>query len=230
VYVCQSDGTECKQLTFDSGLNPRWSPDGRQIVFVCGVAKGDPNICIISSDGGLPKQVTQAAAAWLPTWSHDARWIYFFSEKGGDVELLRLPAEGGTAEQVTRNGGIRAQASDDGRFVYYSKHSVPRTSPIWRVPVGGGDGKVVLDRRPDFMNWDLWGESIVYVNPDDEKGPTIELFDLTDRSVTEIAALGPRTRVGSGLSVSPDGRWILYVQKDMSSSDIMLVENFRQNP
>jgi len=230
VYVCQSDGTECKQLTFDSGWNPRWSPDGRQIVFVCGAAKGDPNICIISSDGGLPKQVTQPAAAWLPTWSHDARWIYFLSIKGRDTALWRLPAEGGTAEQVTRNGGIRAQASADGRFVYYSKHSMPRTSPIWRAPVGGGEGKVVLDRRPDFMNWDLWGESIVYVNPDDEKGPTIELFDLTDRLVTEIAALGPRTRVGPGLSVSPDGRWILYVQIDMSSSDIMLVENFRQNP
>jgi len=29
------------------------------------------------------------------------------------------------------------------------------------------------------------------------------------------------------LAVSPDGRSILYVQRDSSSSDIMLVENFR---
>jgi hypothetical protein len=30
-----------------------------------------------------------------------------------------------------------------------------------------------------------------------------------------------------GLSVSPDGRWILYAQADTLSSNIMLVENFR---
>jgi len=29
------------------------------------------------------------------------------------------------------------------------------------------------------------------------------------------------------LAVSPDERWILYVQMDRNSSDLMLVENFR---
>jgi hypothetical protein len=31
----------------------------------------------------------------------------------------------------------------------------------------------------------------------------------------------------SGFAVSPDGRWILYAQRDQSGSDIMLMENFR---
>jgi hypothetical protein len=30
-----------------------------------------------------------------------------------------------------------------------------------------------------------------------------------------------------GFSVSPDGRWILYAQRDTVASDIILVENFR---
>jgi len=30
-----------------------------------------------------------------------------------------------------------------------------------------------------------------------------------------------------GLSVSPDGRWILYTQEDRADMDILLVENFR---
>ena len=30
-----------------------------------------------------------------------------------------------------------------------------------------------------------------------------------------------------GLAVSRDGRWILYVQEEQSTSDIMLVENLR---
>ena len=30
-----------------------------------------------------------------------------------------------------------------------------------------------------------------------------------------------------GLALSPDGRWLLYGQRDRSGSDIMLIENFR---
>jgi Tol biopolymer transport system component len=31
----------------------------------------------------------------------------------------------------------------------------------------------------------------------------------------------------SALSVSPDGRWILYTQVDQAGSDLILVDNFR---
>jgi len=33
--------------------------------------------------------------------------------------------------------------------------------------------------------------------------------------------------VSPSLAVSPDGRWLLYVQADKLESDIMLMENFR---
>jgi hypothetical protein len=36
----------------------------------------------------------------------------------------------------------------------------------------------------------------------------------------DIAGLG-------GVSVSPDGRWILYTQFDQAGSELMLMENFR---
>jgi hypothetical protein len=33
--------------------------------------------------------------------------------------------------------------------------------------------------------------------------------------------------INNPLSISPDGRWVLYTQIDQYSSDLTLVENFR---
>jgi hypothetical protein len=44
--------------------------------------------------------------------------------------------------------------------------------------------------------------------------------------IREVMRLEKPPLSGAGLSVSPDGRWLLY-QDDDQPSDIMLVENFR---
>jgi hypothetical protein len=99
--------------------------------------------------------------------------------------------------------------------------------PIWKVPAEGGDEALVLDKRPHWMSWTLWRESIVYVNPEGATGPTIEQFDLRNGTVTEVVALGRETQPGIGLSVSPDGQWIVYSRDDLAGSDLMLIEGFR---
>lgn len=58
--------------------------------------------------------------------------------------------------------------------------------------------------------------------------PTIAFFSFATGRTTQIAALEKEPAwSGTGLTVSPDGRWILYVQMDQVVSDVMLVENFR---
>jgi len=49
---------------------------------------------------------------------------------------FKVPAEGGAAVQVTRNGGHEAFESPDGKHLYYVTDK--RTSGVWVVPVDGG--------------------------------------------------------------------------------------------
>jgi Tol biopolymer transport system component len=232
IWACASDGTDCRQLTVEDGMDARWSPDGEQIAFSCGLLAKALSVCVVSAQGGFPRRLTADAPdgrSWGPTWSHDGRWIYF-TRRGGRpalVRIWRIPAGGGEPQQVTKDGGISGQESMDGRLVYYTKRPGGEGAPIWQVPREGGQEALVLDKRPHWKNWTIWKDSIVYLDPEGASGPTIEQFDLKTRTVTEIAALGMDTQLDNGLSVSPDGRWILYARDDLAGSDLMLIEGFR---
>jgi len=50
---------------------------------------------------------------------------------------------------------------------------------------------------------------------------------LSKNRTQTLATLGTGLVVGPrGLTVSPDGRWILFTKEDLALSDIMLIENF----
>jgi hypothetical protein len=92
------------------------------------------------------------------------------------------------------------------------------------MPVGGGAEVQVLG-QVRFCDWTVFERGICYLNREAEPGPAIELFEFGSGQVSRVAVLEEQPSPW-GLSVSPDGRWILYVREE-STSDLMLVENFR---
>jgi Tol biopolymer transport system component len=229
IWICDSDGSNCVQLTFFDGhtCTPRWAPDGRQIAFDSR-PEGHSDLYVIDLESRVPRRLTtDTANDVVPSWSNDGRWIYFASNRSGSWQVWRMPAEGGSAVQITQNGGFAAFESPDGQFVYYAKFTEPG---IWRVLVEGGEETLVLDLLQPGL-WGYWAvvdEGIYFLNAEAESRPAIEFYRFATRRVTPIAALEKEPVLGDpGLAVSPDGRWLLYAQRDQEASDIMLVENFR---
>ena len=121
IWVADSDGSDLIQLTSFGGPTtgtPRWSPDSRRIVFDSR-ASGHVELYVVDADGGPARRLpTDTPDASDPSWSHDGRWIYFFvsEQKKG---IWKVPAEGGTAIQLTADEGNLAQESFDGSRVFY---------------------------------------------------------------------------------------------------------------
>jgi Tol biopolymer transport system component len=225
--LCEADGSRPIQLTYLRARigSPRWSPDSRKIAFDLR-AEGNSDIYLIGADGGQPRRLTvEPSEENSPSWSQDGRWLYLCSNRSGSLQVWKMPAEGGQAAQLTRQGGHFAIESPDGKFLYYVKG---RQLPgIWRIPVGGGAETPVLDRHQAgrWRSWTVTEQGIYFATAENLSRPLIEFFSFATGKVTQIAALEKSFFLG--LSVSPDGRWLIYTQVDQSGSDIMLMENFR---
>jgi Tol biopolymer transport system component len=228
IWKCDSDGTNAVQLTFLNKFagSPRWSPDGQQIAFdFFGERRGQ--VYVVSAERDQPRPITSGDFDNIaPSWSRNGRWIYFASNRTGAYQVWKVPAEGGEAVQVTRQGGFGPLESPDGEFIYYVK-TFPTTG-IWRIPVNGGDELQIVDSfKSEFKtDWAVVENGIYFVNIDAKPGVAIEFFDFATSKVRRIAK-GKLHYHSYHMAVSPDRREILYSQLDNVGEDIMLVENFR---
>ena len=145
-----------------------------------------------------------------------------------------MPSSGGEAIRLTTNFGNVPVESMDGKYLYYLE-SVDKPSPLWRIPVAGGEAVRVVDGVV-LGNYDVIERGIYYIAMSRSEGSShymdhpsgetrLEFYDFATRRITTVARnLG---LVDVGLTATRDGRTILYSRLDASVEDLMLVEKFR---
>jgi eukaryotic-like serine/threonine-protein kinase len=226
IWICDSDGSNARQLTdVGESLNatPRWSPDGKFIAFDSRVG-GQADIWVVAAEGGKPQRVTTDPAAHdRPIWSRDGRWIYFTSNRGGAASIWKMPwpRSGADAVLVVRHGEQPLGESPDKQFLYSCNGS-----SIWKFDMKRGEETLILDNADHCLRVDVADRGIYYVRSVKRgQATSIDFFDFSTGAPRTLAVLQKPT-AGYGVSVSPDGRWLLYSQLDQSGSELMLVEDF----
>ncbi len=227
LWACDGYGANCGQLTSLRGTSgaAKWSPDGRYIAFEYR-PKEHSEIFMLEVGGGAPRLLPTLPGAdnGGPNWSRDGKWIYFYSDRGGGpFQLWKMPFNGGVPVQITKNGGVFATESADGRSIYFSKVESPG---IWKMPSNGGEETRVLDQPAagDWSNWAVAQNGIYFFDSSIENSPSVKFFDFATGNKTLVHKADEHSM---GLALSPDGKAILFTRPESVDSTIMLVKNFR---
>jgi Tol biopolymer transport system component len=209
--------------------SPAWSPDGSQIAFH--VRFGDfPNIFVAALASGEPRRLTDGDGRnMIPAWSPDGRWVYYTSSVTGVQTIWRVPAIRGEARQITKRGGYSVKLSPDGQYLYYLKND--REGGLWRAPAEGGEEELLV---PDVKNRNFWvlADGVYLLDPGvSEISPfsrgRARFYRFATRRLEDLGFETEKPINHYGICLSPDGKWLYYVQADRSASNVMLVDNFR---
>lgn len=76
-----------------------------------------------------------------------------------------------------------------------------------------------------WLSFAIVPDGIFFVPGEVGGPPSIRFFSFRTGAITVVAPIEGSPDIG--LSVSPDGRYLLYSHADQQGSELMLVENFR---
>jgi Tol biopolymer transport system component len=195
LYTIPIKGGEAHRITsglpFDS--QPRYSPDGKRIVFLSD-RDGGENVWSCAADGTGLKQVTKGSTAIYasPVWTPDGDYVIVSRQDDqleGNYQLWLYHADGGTGISLTKSDsgakavgtGLRpgldalgAAFGSDSRYLWFSRHK-------------GGFGYNLT-----FPQWQL-------ATYDRETGKVVVQSDLYGSSMRPI--------------LSRDGKWLVYASR-----------------
>jgi len=229
VWTSNEDGGALVQISDPRYLSgsPQWSPDGTKIAFDS-LLKDRYEIYVADVAGGKPRKLmTNISYVVRPSWSRDGKWIYFVSGGPGNEGIYRCPASGGDATALSKDpNGLNPQESFDGNIVYFASEGSAATTMLKKVALLGKTGtESDVDpplRVRDPQSWVIASGGIYFVPA--EAPRSIRYLEFSSRRIRTI--FEGNKDLSTGVSVSPDGRWILYSQQGDTTGDIMLVNDF----
>jgi eukaryotic-like serine/threonine-protein kinase len=230
LWVIDVKTSERRKLEVGDGVQPNWSPNGHRIAYVArGQQAGSGNragarrmdVFTVPVRGGEPVAATSDQFnEWNPVWSRDGRYLYYVSDRGGRMNLWRVPideASGkklGDPEPVTTGVPFLAHPSisaDGQRIAYVEKVETANIQKITLDPTTAtiqGDPSWVTTGSQGWSNPDPTrdGEWLVFASRDQPAG---DLYKIRPNG-TGLQQLTSDVAIDRVPRWSPDKNWIAF--------------------
>ena len=136
-----------RQLTAGNALQPKWSPHNQRVAYWRITDSSSPqepgsrrDIWTIAVAGGAPVRVTDDGALDAnPIWAPDGRFLYFESDRGGTLNIWRVPIDEetgrtlGPAEPIMAPTSRVVHMSIDGSGTRLAYMASAITSSVYRA-------------------------------------------------------------------------------------------------
>jgi Tol biopolymer transport system component len=207
IWVVNADGSDLQDITNSTDVyeyEPRWSWDGRQIVFT-NLFTG--NLFIINADGSGRKQITFSQENKDPSWSPDGEKIVYVvnGEPAQVIQVLDLESQIITKIYTTTGYLYNPAYSPDGQKIVFSEGF-----NLFIMDATGGHIIQITHDAKAYTNpvWSPDGKRIIF-NGQPGPGSFVDLF-VINADGSGLTNITNSQGYNQCPSWSPDGRKIAF--------------------
>ena len=188
---------------------PRFSPDGKRILFGVGSASFENGVWVMDADGKNATQITSgcSSAAWLPGGEEFVCWDSSHNPPENVLVKYRLDTKRKEVLRPLPDTGFYLATSPDGKSVILMS-PVGGAPNLWLAPTGGGEMRQ-LTFDPELAGFGAFspdGKNIVY---EQKRGDTTSIMVIPSAGGTP-RQLTNHPGQSWPHSWSPDGRKIAF--------------------
>jgi serine/threonine protein kinase len=241
IFVMNSDGSQITQLS-DSGFNPSWSPDGRELALADDTVTDSENRNTYPSASRLwavdvttrQRRLITEHDAVQPNWSpHGQRVAFWGEQRGGHRDIWTVGAGGGEPTPVTDDAFIDWNPvwSPDGNYLYFLSNRGSEMN-LWRVMIDENTGALRgepeaanLPNKGQQVSFARNGSSLIYgQNTRSENLWQID-FDPISGQVSGVAtALTQGLKRYTLFSLAPDEQRFVYLARGEPQQDLFVAD------
>lgn len=190
IWLMPATGGAMKRITdvFNDARQPRWSPDGRTVVFFA-YRDGGYDIWAINPDGSNQRKLTWGTFDDRePIFSHDGTRIAFSSDRGNamgsDYNIWTLDLRSNELKQITKHASEEFMPSwspDDSEIVFATSRD--NYESLWAMNVRTLDDRrlrSVTGARVDAPSWGPAGQLLYHVTQGQQTRYEIDGQAVTD--------------------------------------------------
>ena len=233
LWRSKADGSQRLQLTEPAlqAALPRWSPDGKQIVFMGQTMNTNWRAYLIASDGGATHDLLPSVTVGFdPTWSPDGRSVVLTLNEAGeshdivsgpgvaivDVQTKKISplphAERFFSPRCSPDGKFIAALSIDSQKLVLFDRAIQQWTDLVTMPIG-------------YPSWSHDGRYL-YFDTTLTDDPALFRVRISDRKLERLASLKGLRRFwgqfASWTGLAPDDSFLLV--RDTSSQEIYALD------